>query len=82
MTSSGKAAVRFASMSTCSDMFSEVAETQPSVGVEQLLEIMQAFLIVVEELERHSHGIAGVQLAQVADMHLGGEAGMPAGLRT
>ena len=53
-------------MSTCSVMFSEVADIQPSVGVEQLLEVVQALCVEIEQLERHPHRIALVQLAQVA----------------
>jgi hypothetical protein len=46
--------------------------------MEQLLEVMQALGVVVEELEGDADGVAGMQLAQVAHMHLGGVDGMGA----
>ena len=51
---------------------------QPALlGVEQLLEIVHALGVVIEQLEGHPHRIAGMKLAQVAHMDLGGEGGMP-----
>src|SRR5215467_2835754 len=50
------------------------------VGVEELLEKVHAFGVVVDELERHPHGVAGMELAQIAHVHLGGEAGLLARL--
>src|SRR5262249_7977025 len=50
------------------------------VGVEELLEKVQALGVVVDELERHPHGVAGMELAQISHMHLGGEAGLLARL--
>jgi hypothetical protein len=47
-------------------------------GVKQLLEEMQPLGVVVEELKGHPHRVARMQLAQVAHVHLGGEAGLPA----
>ena len=43
------------------------------LGVQQLLEIMDALGVVVEQLERHPHRVAFVQLAQIAHMRFGGE---------
>ncbi len=53
----------------------------PAFGsVEQLLEVVHPLAVVFEQLERDAHRVAGMKLAQVAHMHLGGEARVPAGL--
>ena len=64
-------------MSTWIARFSDVAESQP-LGVKQLLEIVQPLGVEIEQLEGDAHRVAGIQLAQVAHMHLGGEARMRA----
>ena len=66
MTASGNGATFLAVMSTCSVMFSEVAETQLSVGVHELLEQMDALGVVIEQLHGHAHRIVLVQFAQIA----------------
>ena len=80
ITFSGNGATFFAAMSTCSVMFSEVADTQPSAGVEQLLEIVDALGVVVEQLERDAHRIAFVQFAQIAHMRFRREGRMLPGV--
>src|SRR5262249_52316479 len=47
------------------------------LGMEQLLEVVHALGVEIEELERHAYRIAGIELAQVAHVHLSREAGMP-----
>ena len=64
------------SMSTCSDRFSEVADTQPSVAWNNCLKKCSRLQSIVEQLEGHAHRVAGVQFAQVAQMHLGRESRM------
>ena len=44
-------------------------------GVEELFEKVHALGVVVEQLERRPHRVAGMELAQIAHVHLGGEAG-------
>src|SRR5436305_1897802 len=46
--------------------------------MKQLLEIVHSLGVKVEQLEGDAHRVAGVELAQVADMYLGSEAGMTA----
>src|ERR687887_1945217 len=48
--------------------------------MEELLEVVHALGVVVEQLKRHPHRVAGVELTQIAHMHFGGEAGMLARL--
>ena len=43
------------------------------LGVEQLFEAVHALVVEIQKLEGDAHRIAGVQLAQVAHVHLGGE---------
>ena len=64
-------------MSTCSDRLSEVAASQPSTMAD-LLTGAQPLVVVVEQLEGHANPVAEVQLADVADMDLGGVDGVPA----
>jgi hypothetical protein len=45
--------------------------------VKKLLEIVDALSVIVEELKGDAHRIAGVQLAQIADVDLGGESRVP-----
>src|SRR5690606_33347127 len=47
----------------------------------QLLEGVEALLVVVEQVERAGDAVAQVQLTQVADVELGGVGGEPARLR-
>ena len=44
--------------------------------MKQLLEIVEAFCIVTEKLECHPHGVAFMQLAQIARVDFGGEGRM------
>ena len=47
----------------------------------QLLEIVQALFVEIQELERDADGITGIELAQIAQMDFGGEAGVLAFLQ-
>src|SRR5215831_17453955 len=47
-------------------------------GVKELLEIVYALGIIIEQLEGHAHRIVGVKFAQVTQVYLGGETGVPA----
>jgi hypothetical protein len=46
------------------------------LGMAQRFEIVQPLGVEIEQMESHAHCIAGVQLAQIAHMHFGGEAGV------
>ena len=70
MTAAGNGATFFAVMSTCSVMFSEVAETQPCSACSKLLEQMHALGVEVEQLHAHLERRALVYLAQIAHVHL------------
>src|SRR5262245_37698056 len=51
----------------------------PAFGrMKQLLEIVHSLGVKLEQLEGNAHPVAGVELAQIADMHLGSKAGMTA----
>ena len=54
-------------------MFSEVADSQPSVGVAQFLESVQPLLVGGDQQDRDLRGIAEMNLAQIAHMAFGGE---------
>src|SRR5262245_30393279 len=44
--------------------------------MKELLEIVHSLGVKVEQLKRNADRVVGIELAQVAHMHLGGEAGM------
>src|SRR5579872_2469445 len=46
------------------------------LGMVQLLEIMQPLGIEIEELKGDADEVAGIELAQIAHMDFGGEAGV------
>jgi len=48
------------------------------LGVKELLEVVHALCVEIEQLEGHAHRVAGTQFPQVADVRLGRERRMPA----
>src|SRR5262245_16794140 len=48
--------------------------------MKELLEIVHALGVVIEQLKGHAYGVAGMELAQIAHVHLGGVAGVLARL--
>ncbi len=68
--SGGNGAVFRAFMSTCSDMFSDVAENPAFRRMAQLFERVDALVVGLKEINRHLYRIAEMDLAQIAHMSL------------